>query len=668
MQPLTFAELSFNAQQTPVSDVFDDIYFSPEDGLAESRYVFQEGNQLWERWQNHMLPHFVIAETGFGTGLNFLAVAAEFQRFRDVFPNACLKRLYFISFEKYPLTAEQLVQVHQAYPQFQVLSQQLTTDWMPRQVGCERYHFDGIVLDLWFGEMADSLDELGDYHHGQIDSWFLDGFSPDKNPAMWNAHLYREMFRLSRNGGSFATFTAAGHVRRGLVEAGFVVEKRKGFGKKREMIFGHKPQEAPTSGLKFPYFYQSRNIPKQEEVAIIGGGAAAFCTAWALIERGKKVVLYCRDNEVGEAASGNLQGAVYPQLSDDDNRNVRFYLHSFDYALRFYRRCQSYFSFEQAFSGVALTAYDEKNGKKWRKLATQFEAFQVIKWEEADSLSEKVGLPLSMGGGWIEEGGWISPKQWVQNGFRYLQERGLRIVCRHEVPELDWNGQAWEWQYQGEHFSHETVVLANGHRFKQFRQSEGIPLYPVRGQVSHIPTTVALSQLKSVLCYDGYLTPKSAGNWHCVGASHVRDNEQEVFSSAEHQQNFVKLSENLTACEWGGGVDFSAEQGKVGIRAALRDRMPIVGAVPNYPAQKEAYRQLYNQLRRKETVAVADFYPNLYMLNGLGSRGLTTAPLLGEMLASQICGEPLPLSEEIHQVLTTNRSWIRQLVRGRQVE
>lgn len=174
---------------------------------------------------------FVIAETGFGTGLNFLAVAEKFQQFRAEFPESRVQRLYFISFEKYPLTAEQLKLVHQRYPQFAKNSQNLTACWQPRQVGCQRYHFDSVYLDLWFGEMAENLPQLGDLYHNSVDAWFLDGFSPDKNPEMWNEHLYQQMFRLSRNGGSFATFTAASAVRKGLQAAGFEVYKRKGFGK-----------------------------------------------------------------------------------------------------------------------------------------------------------------------------------------------------------------------------------------------------------------------------------------------------------------------------------------------------------------------------------------------------------------------------------------------------
>ncbi|MDE3991522.1 bifunctional tRNA (5-methylaminomethyl-2-thiouridine)(34)-methyltransferase MnmD/FAD-dependent 5-carboxymethylaminomethyl-2-thiouridine(34) oxidoreductase MnmC, partial [Glaesserella parasuis] len=103
------------------------------------------------------------------------------------------------------------------------------------------------------------------------------------------------------------------------------------------------------------------------------------------------------------------------------------------------------------------------------------------------------------------------------------------------------------------------------------------------------------------------------------------------------------------------------------IRAAFRDRVPMVGAVPDFEAQKTQYVNLYNQFRRREPIETANCYPNLYLVAGLGSRGLTTAFLLGELLASQICGEPLPLSQDILQGLSTNRTWIRNLLRGREI-
>lgn len=667
MQKLTFATLDFNAQNTPVSTVFDDIYFSSQDGLAESYYVFQEGNQLWERWLACQQAAFVIAETGFGTGLNFLAVAEKFQQFRQAYPNNPLKRLYFISFEKFPLTAEQLAQIHQSYPQFSALSEKFVEVWRPRQIGCQRYHFNEVYLDLWFGELAENLPQLGDFYQGEIDAWFLDGFSPDKNLEMWQESLYQQMFRLSRNGGTFATFTAASKVRKGLAAAGFDVFKRKGFGKKREMLWGQKPLTTEHQAPSYPYFY-TEIAQNSDDIALVGGGVASLFLALSLLERGKKVTLYCKDPDVAMNASGNLQGAIYPQLSDDDERNVRFYIHSFDYALQRLKQLSPKIQFEQGLTGVALMAYNEKTALKLEKIAKQIDDSNLFELCTAKTLSERIGLPVQDGGAFIAEGGWLSPHQLVKNGFDYLIRQGLKIVFNHEVKSPIFCDDQWHWQWQNQDYAHDILVLTNGNGLMAFEQSKGIPLYPVRGQVSQIPTTPDLQKLQCVVCYDGYLTPVSAENTHCLGASHVRNNDERHFSLSEHQENLAKLQQNMTACDWTKNIDLSANWAKQGVRAALRDRLPIVGAVPDYVAQKQQYANLYNALRRKQAVENAKNFTNLYLINGLGSRGLTTAPLLAEMLAGLICREPIPMGDDIWRMLSPNRAWMRKLLKGSKLD
>ncbi|ANF61412.1 bifunctional tRNA (5-methylaminomethyl-2-thiouridylate)-methyltransferase MnmD/FAD-dependent cmnm(5)s(2)U34 oxidoreductase MnmC [[Haemophilus] ducreyi] len=666
MHKLTFAQLSFNSDNTPVSEQFDDIYFSTEDGVQESYYVFQDGNQLWQKWQNHHRSAFVIAETGFGTELNFLAVAEKFQQFRSTFPDSPLKLLYFISFEKYPLTQQQLADIHQHYPQFTQLSAKLIACWQPRQAGCQRYHFDDVYLDIWFGEMLENLPQLGDLYSETVDAWFLDGFSPDKNPTMWHEQLYQHMFRLTRVGGSFATFTAASHVRRGLQAVGFTVYKRKGFAKKREMLCGEKAQESQTAEVNFPYFY-SQPATVNDDIAIVGGGIASLFVALSLLERGKQVTLYCQDSQVAQKASGNAQGAIYPQLSDDDPRNVRFYVHCFDYALQRLKQFEKLVPFEHALTGVVLSAYNEKTAQKLQKIARQTQDQDLFKWCQAEELTEYLGVAIANEGAFIPQAGWLSPVQFVQQAFAYLQTKGLKIVLNHTVTDPQFVEGKWQWQYQGVQFAHHILVLANGHSFTQFSQAEGIPLYPVRGQVSQIPTTPALQKLKCVICYDGYLTPMATNGYHCIGASHVRDNTDMAFSAIEHQQNLAKLQQNIGAYQWTQGIDLSANLAKQGIRAALRDRVPMVGPIPHFAVQKQQYSNIYNLLRRKQAVENAVNFPHLYMVNGLASRGLTTAPLLGEMLASLIVNEPIPISQDIWHALLPNRTWLRKWLKGSNV-
>ncbi len=182
MTSITHAQLDWNESGTPVSDQFDDVYFSNVNGLEETRYVFLKQNRLPERWHDFEQPRFVIAETGFGTGLNFLAVWQWFEQFRQQNPNAALQELHFISFEKYPLSQQDLVKAHESWPELAAYAKQLQAHYPIAVPECHRIVLaDGaITLDLWFGDIKDCLPSVPTPSQGVVDCWFLDGFAPSK--------------------------------------------------------------------------------------------------------------------------------------------------------------------------------------------------------------------------------------------------------------------------------------------------------------------------------------------------------------------------------------------------------------------------------------------------------------------------------------------------------
>ena len=227
----------WNEQQTPVSIHFDDVYFSNDNAIAETQYVFIEGNHLPQRFINHNQPTLTIGETGFGSGLNFLLVWRAFLQFRQQYPDHILQTLQFYSVEKYPLSVDELAQIHQSIIEDQsllLLADQLRAVWQ-----CNHHQFGNVTLNILFADIEQYAQYLAQ-HHIAVDAWFLDGFSPAKNPAMWSADLFTDLHQLTAQQGTFATFTSAGFVKRNLISAGFSVSKRKGFGKKREMLIGVK--------------------------------------------------------------------------------------------------------------------------------------------------------------------------------------------------------------------------------------------------------------------------------------------------------------------------------------------------------------------------------------------------------------------------------------------
>ncbi len=226
-------------QPQPYSTIFQDVYYSSDNGLLETDYVFLQGNHLTQRWQQLKTSTFTIIETGFGTGLNFLCAAQLWLQYAP--ENASL---HFISIEKFPLSLSEIGTTLALWPVLNQISAPflaLYQDLTSKSVQL----FDGRVqLTLLIGDATDCLTKTT----ATADAWFLDGFAPAKNPDMWQPVLFAQMTRLSKNNTTFATFTSAGIVKRGLQAAGFHVSKQAGFGKKRQMLTGHFIGENKPSG------------------------------------------------------------------------------------------------------------------------------------------------------------------------------------------------------------------------------------------------------------------------------------------------------------------------------------------------------------------------------------------------------------------------------------
>lgn len=215
----------------PYSTAFDDVYFSSDDGLLETEYVFIQGNALVSRWQLLSGSNFTILETGFGTGLNFLCACKAWLEHAPA--NTVL---HFTSVEKYPLSCTDMHKALQHWPALQPIADALLMQYETLlNTGTATLFNHRIRLQVLFGDATACLSKLDT----KADAWFLDGFAPAKNPEMWQQALFEQMARLSHSQTTFATFTSAGIVRRGLATAGFKVNKQPGFGKKREMVNGY---------------------------------------------------------------------------------------------------------------------------------------------------------------------------------------------------------------------------------------------------------------------------------------------------------------------------------------------------------------------------------------------------------------------------------------------
>ncbi|WP_368181938.1 bifunctional tRNA (5-methylaminomethyl-2-thiouridine)(34)-methyltransferase MnmD/FAD-dependent 5-carboxymethylaminomethyl-2-thiouridine(34) oxidoreductase MnmC [Aeromonas sp. R7-5] len=655
---LHHARLDWNEAGTPVSSEFGDVYFSNDNGLSETRYVFLQQNRLPERFSHHDSDSFVIGETGFGTGLNFLATMAAFLEQAPLSGNG--SRLHFISVEKYPLTQADLRKALAAWPELAPLSQPLIDQWPLPVSGCHRLLFaDGrIRLDLWFGDIKEMLPQVPHPATGLVDAWYLDGFSPAKNPEMWTQDLFDDLARLARPDATLSTFTCAGFVRRGLIAAGFAMKKVKGHGSKREMLAGVREGKVPQQSIA-PWY--ARPAGREGEVLIIGGGIASAMTALSLVERGRHVTLLCEDGEPASGASGNRQGALYPLLNGEHDALSRFYSLAFGFARNRLLALAKHHPVAFSLCGVTQLGYDDKSAAKLAKMSQGPFPPELMHPLSAAEVEQVVGLPCDADGVSYPLGGWLCPADLTRAAIREAQASGrLEVVFNAAVNRIAEEVDGWRVESQdGRAWQAPNLVVAAGHKLPALLPFAELPLYPVRGQVSHVPTTARLSQLRTVLCYDGYLTPAHNGA-HCIGASYGRNQTDLAYRADEQDQNRARLQACVPQQRWPAEVDVSGAQARVGVRCASRDHLPVAGPVVRLAALVD-----HDVNAPADQQSALPLHAGLYVLGALGSRGLCSAPLCGELVASEICGDPLPLAADLLEALHPARYWVRRLRRGK---
>lgn len=662
------AQLQWNEDGYPVATQFDDVYFSKLDGLAETRYVFLKNNQLPQRWIQQKQPLFTIGESGFGSGLNFLATwwcwAQLPQEQRPT-------QLHFISFEKYPLTREDLQQTVAHWPELTPYLAELL-DQYPTifTSGCHRLTFEHghIILDLWFGDIHESAPQIPQSGNGLMDCWFLDGFAPAKNPDMWNQDLFDHMARLSKNNATLATFTAAGFVRRGLQDAGFTMAKAPGFGRKRDMLIGEIHRF--TTQASAPIWYK-RPVPSLVQapvIGIIGGGLAGASLSYALAKRGIKHIVYEQSENRAQGASGNRQGAIYPLLNHDQAAANQFFIHAFDYAKRIIKQLDTSESpIAHDFCGVLQIGHDERSRRKIVRLLDMGWPYELIHGVDPVQTSEHLGQPVKDGGLFYPQAGWASPVQLVDAMFDYALRSGYgQFKSSHQLTQ--WHDQsdgriALEFAEKPAQ-SVDQLVLCNGYQMAELTGAEKLPITPVRGQVSHLAVNAASAPLKTVLCYAGYLTPEYNGS-HCLGATHQRFTTHCELDENDTQENLQAIQHCLQQI-WCENLKIAPSQGRAGVRATIRDHMPLMGPLIDIEQLITDYPKI-NTIKLRAQAPELPFFKNVYVLGGLGARGVTTAPLLGELLACELTGAPEPVSQGVLDSIHPSRFWIRRLLRGQEV-
>jgi len=637
---LARAQLVWNAESTPLSQAFDDYYYSTDGAIAESSYVFIKHNDLENRFEQACSDTdatvFRIAETGFGTGLNFL-LTVQLWLAQATEQN----RLHFLSFEKFPLTVEELARAHEAYPELAEFATELRQHYPLRLPGWhDVWLFDKRVrLTLWFGDVLTGLPEIDASAGSKVDAWFLDGFTPAKNPEMWQPSLYQQMARLSHAQTTFATFTSAGEVRRGLQKVGFDVKKASGWGKKREMCFGGLKQVRPSS-LKAPWFSRPEPI-KTGTAIVVGAGLAGASVAYKLAEAGWKVTVLEADAEPALHASGNLAGTLHPLITADWNLRSQWYLQGFEATLRTLLPWLEHNDVLGDLTGLVQLAVTEVGATRVQEALKRVGLPENFAYEMTQqACSETVGQPVSTSGLFFPQGGWINPPSVVQ---RCLSHPNIDVEYQQSVQSFVKHLGQWQvaTTSQPEVRVADCVVVATGALNAELNRQLGLPIRPVKGQVSHLTAQQQTSQLNCAVLHEGYSSP-CGGGMAVSGATFEAPDMSLTLSTESHQKNL-----DITQTALPNWLETTAEAltGRVAFRPTTPDHLPIVGPVANPEWMQQAY------LEESHTHAVyrypeQRYQAGLFVSNGHGARGLMSVFLAAESIVADLQGTPLhqPLS------------------------
>ncbi|WP_432731631.1 FAD-dependent 5-carboxymethylaminomethyl-2-thiouridine(34) oxidoreductase MnmC [Variovorax sp. W6] len=611
--------VAWRADGVPRSERFDDIYHTETGALAQSRHVFLGGCGLPEGWAGQ--PQWRILETGFGLGLNFLTT---WQAWRA--DPARPRMLHFVSIEAHPVSADDVIRGAEAYPELASLARELAAQWNGLLPGFHRLAFDEgrVLLTLCVGDVQPMLRA----QRFEADSIFLDGFSPQQNPAMWSDDTLKAVSRFARQGTRIATWTIARAIRDALARQGFAVEKSPGLPPKRDCL----------RGTFAPAWTVRRREPAPERIetpgrcAVVGAGLAGAAVAASLARRGWQVTVLDAADWPASGASGLPVGMLAPHVSPDDALLSRLTRAGIRATWTELARL-----LEEGRDWRASGVLERRPDGDVRVPAGWSDQGPNESWPAGADRLAAAGLPVDSPAIWHARATWVKPHRLVA---AWLRQPGIEFRGGCQVARLERRAEGG-WQLfdpaGGLLAEADRVVVCAG--FESGRFAPALPLQPVRGQVAWGPMPHDDSDAlpSTPINGDGHLVAHVPGErgeapiW-LAGATFDRDSTSLDPTEADSTANRERLMRlHPAAAEVLAAVFERGEsQAWVGVRCASGDRRPLVG-----PVAPEA--------------------PGLWACTALGSRGLSFAALCAELLAAQWHAEPLPLPAALAKALGTQR-------------
>ena len=598
--------------EIPISKQFGDVYFSKDNGLLETRHVFLNGNDLTERLsQLHDYQYFCVGETGFGTGLNILTLWQLWQQVR--LDNH--SHLHVVSVEKFPLNKADLIRALNVWTELKPLAEKLIQQYPLPIAGCHRLSFpeERFSIDLWLGDAQDIFPTIPKTQ--TVNAWFLDGFAPSCNPDMWQANVLDHMVRLSDFGTTFASFSVAGIIKRGLKQHGIQISRPRGFGHKREMLKAiwldtsqteTQSQDSETTIAAPP----KSETSKQRKIAIIGAGIAGLSSAWAFAQRGHQVTIY-EQNEPLSGASGNPLALLNPKLCPIEQAHEHLMTLSWQHALNFYPQFK-------AFRPIQVQQIALKNADELSGLVEQYPENVLTANTTLECFPETEFPSLT-----LHQAGAVSPHQLRDE---ILQHANIRIekVKISRLESTDSQVTLWQDQQIIAITDHAIVCCAK----QSAELIENYPvLKPIRGQVSWVENSQRPLALDQAYSYGGYCMQLDTAQL-ILGASFYPNRDDAEVLTEDHVHNY-ELIHNVFPKYAQGLPSVDTWQGRASVRAQSLDYLPLVGKIQNFG--------------------------QIYTFAGLGSKGFLFAPLCSEILAALILGELCPVPQSLLDKLNPQR-------------
>ncbi|MBO9686200.1 FAD-dependent 5-carboxymethylaminomethyl-2-thiouridine(34) oxidoreductase MnmC [Roseateles chitosanitabidus] len=633
--PILPARVDFTDAALPRAPEFDDPYHSPAGAFAQARHVFLSGNGLPGRWRGR--ARFVVLETGFGLGNNFLATWAAWR----ADPQRC-ERLVFLSLEKHPLTREDLARAHATSPE-PALARQLLDAWPSLTPNLHALDFEEgrVRLLLAFGDARDWLPELV----AQVDAFYLDGFAPAKNPTLWEVGVFKQVGRLAADGATAATWSVARGVRDGLSAAGFTVEKLPGLAGKWSMSAA---RFTPRHRVPTPPG-RAAIAPEAQHVLIIGAGLAGAACARVLTREGLRCTVLEAGPSCAAQASGNPGGLFHGTLHAEDGPHARFNRAAALATQRELRRMSDRLPWLQW--GLLRVERQPQALDEMRALLARCglpdDYVQALEAEAADA---RAGITLGQPAWFFPGGGAVSPPALVQ---AWLADERIELRVNAPVAALRRDEASSRWSavdMRGEVIaSADAVVLCggigSGSLAAAWSAGPEWPWVSQRGQLSLMAAAASPPRLAMPVAGLGYALSLPDGRL-CFGASADPGDLDPALRETDQAQNLQRLGQLLPSSDIPDQLPLA---GRVGWRSLVPDRLPIVGALPMAAPDQRA-----------EQVRFWPRQPGLMVMGALASRGLTWATLCAELLAAQLTGAPWPIEASLAEALDPARFGAKQ--------